>query len=93
MMIEKKVGEVKLESLEADLRPISISNEYVKLVCRILANRLSQLLLEHPVLHPAQRAFLKNGSTRQCITSLVGGLQAKAPDESEASVVHGCLRP
>ena len=44
VMIEKKVGEVKLDSFEADLRPISIINEYVKLVCRFLANRLSQLL-------------------------------------------------
>lgn len=75
VMIEKKAGETTLENLDKDLRPISIINEYAKLICKILANRLSRLLLEHDVLEPAQRAFLKNGSTHQCISTLINILE------------------
>lgn len=38
-------------------------------------NRLSRLLLEHDVIDPAQRAFLKNGSTHQCISTLLNVLE------------------
>ncbi len=70
-MIEKKAGEATFENLDSDMRPISIINEYSKLINKILADRLSKLLLENDVVEPAQRAFLRNGSTHQCISTLI----------------------
>lgn len=75
VMIEKKKGEACFETLDRDLRPISIMNEYAKLFCKIMANRLSSLLLEHDIVDPAQRAFLRNGCTHQCITTLLNVIE------------------
>jgi hypothetical protein len=55
--IEKKPGKIDADTLADDLRPISI--EYSKLVSN------------HEVVSPAQRAFLKNGSINQCITTIL----------------------
>jgi hypothetical protein len=69
-LIEKKPGSLQAKTLDKDLRPISIINGYAKLVSKILAIRLSDILLRHDVVTPAQRAFLKNGSVHHCITML-----------------------
>jgi len=51
-----------------DMRPITLLSELGKLTGRILAERVSIVLSGNPsLLHPSQRAFLKNGDTGQCI--------------------------
>ena len=51
-----------------DMRPITLLSELGKLTGRILAERVSIVLSSNPsLLHPSQRAFLKNGDTGQCI--------------------------
>jgi len=74
-LIEKTPGSLQAETLEKDVRPISIINEYAKLVSKLLANRLNQILLDQEVVTPAQRAFLKNGSVHQCITTMLNILE------------------
>lgn len=51
-----------------EMRPITLLSELGKLTGRILAERVSTVLSNNPsLLHPSQRAFLKNGDTGQCI--------------------------
>ena len=53
-------------------RPITLLNELGKLPFKILAQRLTKILHLNPnILNPQQRAYLKNGSTKQCIEALV----------------------
>jgi len=43
---------------------------------QLLSNRLGKILLQHPgLLNPAQRAFLKDGCTAQCINTLLNVLE------------------
>ena len=74
-LIEKRSGILTAENLANDLRPISIINEYSKLVSKLLAKRLGNCLLTKDVLSPAQRAFIKNGSTHHCISTLINVLE------------------
>jgi hypothetical protein len=85
VMIEKKAGEATLENLDVDMRPISIINEYAKLINKILADRLSQILLENDVIEPAQRTFLRNGSTHQCVSTLINIFEDAAHKRSKSS--------
>ncbi len=48
--------------------------EFGKLASKILANRMGSILLKHP-LTPAQRAFLKDGSTSQCLRTALNVLE------------------
>jgi hypothetical protein len=66
-LIEKKSGAIHIESMKDQLRPIAITHEYAKLISKILANRLNRILMENEILTPAQRAFIRNGGTHQCI--------------------------
>ena len=55
----------------ANMRPITLLPELGKLLSRILANRITTILHHHPyILNDAQRAYLVDGSTRQCIAAL-----------------------
>jgi hypothetical protein len=73
--IEKKVGKITVNSMNDQLRPISITHEYAKLLSKILANRLNDVLMKCNILTAAQRAFIKNGSTHECITTLINILE------------------
>jgi len=54
------------------MRPISVLQEFGKIAAKILSNRLGKILLQHPhLLNSAQRAFLKDGNTSPCITTLL----------------------
>jgi hypothetical protein len=54
------------------MRPISVLQEFGKISAKILSNRLGNILLKYPhLLNPAQRAFLKDRNTSQCITTLL----------------------
>jgi hypothetical protein len=56
----------------ANMRPITLLPELGKLTSRILANRLSATLHRKPhLLHAAQRAYLRDGDSKQCISTLL----------------------
>ena len=56
-----------------NMRPITLLPELGKLVGRVLASRITTVLHQHPqLLCPAQRAYLIDGSSRQCISALMG---------------------
>jgi len=55
----------------ANMRPITVLSELYKLTTRLLASRLGNLLLKFPdSINMAQRGFLRDGSTAQCIDVL-----------------------
>jgi hypothetical protein len=56
----------------ADMRPITLLPELGKLVARILAKRITRTLHEKPdLLCHAQRAYLLDGSSRQCLSAVL----------------------
>ena len=77
------------------MRPITLLPELGKLPARLLSGRLTDILHLHPhVLHPSQRAYLRDGSSRQSLSTLMDvledfyerrrrfkGRRKKAPDE------------
>ena len=54
-----------------NIRPISLQNSLFKILSKGLASRLATIFAIHPILHPAQEAFLKGGSTAKCIDTLL----------------------
>ena len=59
-----------------EMRPISVLQEFGKISSKLLAVRMGRTLLENPhVMNKAQRAFLKDGSTSQCITTALNILE------------------
>ena len=60
----------------SDMRPITLLPELGKLTARVLANRLTNTLHQNPMhLHPAQRAYLRDGSTHQCLATLLSVIE------------------
>ena len=51
----------------ANLRPISLQCGLTKILCKLLALRLTGILAAHPVLHDAQEAFLRGRSSFKCV--------------------------
>jgi len=51
----------------SNIRPISLQPCLGKMLNRLLAMRLSSILAQHPILHPAQRGFVLGGKTAKCI--------------------------
>ena len=71
-MIPKRRDDGSCTSLIKEMRPISVLQEFGKLASKILADRIGRILLKVPgIPTEAQRAFLRDGSTRQCIGTLV----------------------
>ena len=71
-MIPKRKDDGSLTNKISEMRPISVLQEFGKIAAKILSNRLGKILLQNPsLLNSAQRAFLKDGNTSQCITTLL----------------------
>jgi exonuclease III len=71
-MVPKKKEDGSYTSTVAEMRPISVMQEFAKIASKILANRLGRILLESPtILNRAQRAFLRNGCINQCILTAI----------------------
>ena len=75
-MIPKRKEDGSFTSHIGEMRPISVLQEFGKISAKLLSDRLGRILLEHPrLLNPAQRAFLKDGCTAQCINTLLNALE------------------
>jgi hypothetical protein len=77
-MVPKSSGD-KRSGNASDMRPITVLSELSKLTTRLLANRLGDILLRHPdMLMRAQRGFLRDGCTTQCLEALVNMMEDAA---------------
>ena len=56
-----------VENTLSNVRPISLQNAIVKLLMKGLAIRLVHIFQRHPILHPAQEAFVKGGAPWKCV--------------------------
>ena len=75
-MIPKKKEDGSMSKEVKDMRPISVLQEFGKIASKILAVRLGKILLQNPeVMTPSQRAFLKDGSTSQCLSIALNVLE------------------
>jgi hypothetical protein len=75
-MIPKRKDDGSFTSKISEMRPISVLQEFGKISAKLLSDRLGKILLRHPhLLNSAQRAFLKDGCTAQCINSLLNVLE------------------
>src|SRR3954462_9511750 len=75
-MIPKRKDDGSLTDMIGEMRPISVLQEFGKISAKLLSNRLGSILLSHPhLLNSAQRAFLKDGCTGQCINSILNVLE------------------
>jgi len=89
-MVPKRKDDGSFTSKIAEMRPISVLQEFGKISAKLISNRLGNILLKHPhLLNSAQRAFLKDGCTAQCITTLLNVLEdfkSKQKKDSAASL-------
>jgi len=60
-----------INNLKSNNRPISILHDYYKVLSRILAKRLNNILLNYRILHPSILGFIKEGSINQCLVSII----------------------
>jgi hypothetical protein len=75
-MIPKRKDDGSLTTLINEMRPISVLQEFGKISAKLLSNRLGKILLQQPsLLNSAQRAFLKDGCTAQCLNTLLNVLE------------------
>jgi hypothetical protein len=63
ILIPKRDHSTKL----ADFQPISLLNGNIKLITKLLANMLQQVIL--PLIHANQYGFLKSRSIQDCLAS------------------------
>ena len=104
-MIPKRKDDGTFTSLINEMRPISVLQEFGKISAKLLSNRLGEILLAYPkILNSAQRAFLRDGCTSQCITTVLnvledfkgkggGSLFLLAYDQVRHTIVSTPLRP
>lgn len=75
-MIPKRKDDGTFTSLINEMRPISVLQEFGKIAAKLLSNRLGEILVAYPkILNSAQRAFLRDGCTSQCITTVLNVLE------------------
>jgi hypothetical protein len=75
-MIPKRREDGSFTDRISEMRPISVMQEFGKIASKALANRLGDILLQEPkLLTRAQRAFLKDGCTSQCIDIVLNILE------------------
>jgi hypothetical protein len=89
-MIPKRKDDGSLTSLINEMRRISVLQEFGKISAKLLSNRLGKILLQQPnLLNSAQRAFLKDGCTAQCLSTLLNVIedfQARKRTDKTASL-------
>ena len=67
-MIPKRKEDGSYTNMIHEMRPISVLQEFGKISSKILANRIGEVLLHKPsIMTKSQRAFLRDGSTSQCL--------------------------
>ena len=70
-MIPKQSTDSQTASI-TDYRPITLLSEIGKTASRILADRTYNILARNPhIVNAAQRAFIKDGNTAQCIDTVL----------------------
>jgi hypothetical protein len=75
-MIPKRKDDGSFSELISEMRPISVLQEFGKIASKILSNRLGEIILKNPsIVTRAQRAFLKDGATSQCINIALNVLE------------------
>ena len=75
-MIPKRKEDGSLTNLVSEMRPISVLQEFGKISAKLLSNRLGDIFLTYPnILNSAQKAFLRDGCTSQCINTLLNILE------------------
>jgi hypothetical protein len=75
-MIPKRKEDGSFTTKVGEMRPISVLQEFGKISAKLLSDRFGKILLRHPqLLNSAQRAFLKDGCTDQCINTLLNVLE------------------
>ena len=75
-MIPKRKDDGSLTTLISEMRPISVLQEFGKISAKLISNRLGNILLQQPsMLNSAQRAFLKDGCTAQCLNTLLNVIE------------------
>ena len=73
-MLPKEFGQDAPDA--GSMRPITLLSEVGKVPSRVIARRLNAAFAAKPsLLHPAQRAFIANGDTSQCIGTVVDILE------------------
>ena len=71
------------------MRPITLLPEMGKLITRLLAARLTRALHKHPTaLHSAQRAYLVDGSSRQCLSTLLDVIEDYREKRGKSTSIH-----
>ena len=65
------VKDTSKERSMSNVRPISLQNCLGKLFSKVLAMRLGNILVRHPILNPSQRGFIPGGNTKKCIDELL----------------------
>lgn len=65
------VKDAKKERTMSNIRPISLQSCLGKLFNKILARRLADILVRHPILNASQRGFITGGATIKCIDELL----------------------
>ena len=89
-MIPKHAGSGAVVTDVALMRPITLLSELGKISSRVLADRVSTVFANHPsLLHPSQRAFLRNGDTGQCVDMAVDVMEDHRKTRSESDLL--CL--
>jgi hypothetical protein len=69
-MIPKRKDDGSFTQLVSEMRPISVLQEFGKISSKLLAVRMGMIILQNPdIMNSSQRAFLKDGSTSQCVTT------------------------
>ena len=75
-MIPKRKDDGSFTSLVSEMRPISVLQEFGKIASKLLADTLGRILLSEPaIMNRAQRAFLKDGGTFQCLNIALNVLE------------------
>jgi exonuclease III len=75
-MVPKRQPDGSLSVDAENMRPISVLPELGKALSRVLASRISRILILRPeLLSPAQRGFIANGCVEQCIGSLTDAIE------------------
>ena len=77
------VKDEKKERMMNNVRPISLQSCLGKLFMLVLALRLGEILARHPILHTAQRGFIRGSSITKCIDELLDAWEHGRAHNSE----------